>query len=702
MADPVDVSGHEKVNILLVDDEPAGLVTLQAVLGDLHENLVTATSGREALRHVLASPFAVMIFDINMPEIDGYQLAALVRQRQEHLNTPIIFLTASQADDWQIMQGYEVGAVDFLFKPLNAPVLRSKVAVFVALAKQTQMIKRQSVALRQSERRFRETVAGASVPMMIHDSDGKILEMSKGWTESSGYTIEDTPTRDRWIECALAGSASDGEIFQEGGSVGGDPGRERVVRTRDGVRRVWEFFTTPVAPVDGTKQSFLSVAKDLTERLAFEERLRYLATHDPLTRIANRDLLCDRLKHAISRLSWQKRLVAVLFLDLDRFKRVNDMLGHRVGDHLLTAVAERLNGVLRGGDSIARLGGDEFALVLADIGNANDVAVVADKVLAALSKPFLMEQHELVITGSIGVSVCPSDGDNVETLLLNADTAMYQAKAQGRNNYQFYSASMNTAAQRRLDLEIALRKAITHQEFELVYQPILCLKSRQVTGMEALVRWYRPEVGRVAPLDFIPVAEETGLIVPLGEWILQAACRQVQAWRKAGWSAAHVAVNLSPRQFQQADLLASMLGIMEQEGTVPASLGIEITESAVFADTQGAKATLRALSGMGVEIALDDFGTGYSSLTYLKDLPITTLKIDQSFVRNIGDDPGAAAISSAIIALAHNLKLLVVAEGVELEEQRAFLQTKQCDRVQGYLFSKPLSVADATAFLKLN
>ena len=435
--------------------------------------------------------------------------------------------------------------------------------------------------------------------------------------------------------------------------------------------------------------------KAITERT--QANLYRLAHFDALTGLPNRLLFLDRLSQMMAQANRNERLVAIMLLDLDRFKAINDTLGHTMGDLLLKGVAERLAGCVRGDDTVARLGGDEFIVLLPEIRYIEDAATVARKILNALAQPFPLDGHEIFIGTSIGIALYPFD-EELNALLRNADTAMYEAKQQGGNNYQFYSAEMNTASLKHLSLEGALRRALERGEFELHYQPQIDLTRGEIVGVEALVRWRHPDLGLLGPMEFIPLAEENGLIVPIGEWVLRTACAQVRAWQEAGLRPIRVAVNLSARQFYQKDLVGTVARILEQTGLDSRYLELEITESCLMQNTQTTVALLTELSRLGVRFSIDDFGTGYSSLSYLKRFPIDTLKIDRSFVCDIGTDPDDAAIVKAIIALAKSLEMHVIAEGVETPEQLHFLRTHGCNEIQGYLVSRPLP-ADEVARL---
>lgn len=450
-------------------------------------------------------------------------------------------------------------------------------------------------------------------------------------------------------------------------------------------------------------------AHDITERKKneeieriHEEKIEHLAYHDVLTNLPNRALFMDRLGQVLAQGGRENIQAAVLFADLDRFKTINDTLGHVVGDELLRHVATRLREVLREGDTVARLGGDEFVILLPRIQNARDAAQVATKSVAIMSVPFSVHGHELHVSTSLGVSLYPRDGEDAETLLKHADTALYQAKNLGRNQYQFFNPSMNAQAHERLLLENNLRKALERDEFLLHYQPQIDLKTNRITGIEALIRWNHPEMGIIMPQDFIPIAEETGMINDIAEWVLNAACREVSAWQKAGrpGSNVRVAVNLSTRQLQLVGLPDMVNSILKKAELAPEFLELEITESTLMANPDNAIKILSEFHEMGIHITVDDFGTGYSSLAYLKRLPIDRIKVDKSFVRDIPGDPNDVAIVQAILAIAQQLDMHVLAEGVETEVQRSFMLEHGCEEAQGYLFSQPLAAEDCIRFLE--
>jgi len=437
------------------------------------------------------------------------------------------------------------------------------------------------------------------------------------------------------------------------------------------------------------------------ERKRYQQQLEHQANYDALTGLPNRNLLHDRLRQAVYS-QRNPRAIAVVFMDLDHFKFVNDSLGHSVGDKLLKAMGERLRSVLREGDTVGRVGGDEFVLILNDQSNEEVIFRAMQRISAKVAEPIDIEGKELYVTCSAGISLYPQDGPDVDTLLKHADAAMYRAKEHGRNNFQFYTSEMNDRVNERLSLEHALRRALERKEFLLHYQQKTDLRSGTIIGAEALVRWSHPEWGLVRPARFIPLAEETGLIVPLGEWVLREACRQVREWMDAGLKPGVVSVNLSARQFRQEGLVRTVSRVLEETRIDPSQLEFELTESMVMHNVEAAITTLQGLKSLGVGLSVDDFGTGYSSLSYLRQLPVDTLKIDRSFVRDIGagENPDDGVIAQAIISLGHSLRLKVIAEGVETDAQMRFLKRHGCDELQGFLYGEAVAPAEHAKLLE--
>ncbi|MDP2785222.1 MAG: EAL domain-containing protein [Sulfurimicrobium sp.] len=548
--------------------------------------------------------------------------------------------------------------------------------------------------LRLADEVFENSIEG----IIITDAQANILRVNRAFTVITGYSEEETLGRNPSL---LRSDRHDAAFYQgmwasliEYGYWQGEIWNQR----KNGeIYPQWLSLVT-IRNEQGKTNHYLGVFADLSEKKQAEANLHHISNYDALTELPNRHLLEDHLFQVLAEASINNALVAVLYLDLDRFKAINDTFGHAFGDKLLLAVAERLAGNIRSGDTIARFSGDEFAVVLTDVGDQENAALVAGKILNALASPFDLDEHEVFITPSIGIAFYPIDAANKDELIRNADTAMSHAKAQGGNGYRFYGAEMNTMVSQRLSLETSLRHALERKEFLLHYQPQVNLRSGKIIGMEALLRWQHPERGLVSPAEFIPVLEETGLIVAVGEWVLRTACAQNRAWLAAGLPPMRMAVNLSAHQFRQSSLTDVVCRALEDSGLEPELLELEITESIMIQDLQTTLTTLNQLHVIGIQISIDDFGTGYSSLSYLKRLPISKIKIDQSFVRDICADPDDAAIADAVISLGHSLKMQVIAEGVETVEQLDYLRAHGCDEFQGYYFSRPLP---AEAFAEL-
>lgn len=554
-------------------------------------------------------------------------------------------------------------------------------------------------ALSESEERYRK-LFDLSPDGMLIISEGKIVQVNSMCMKMLGASAPETligkPALDIFhSDCRERVTERMRQMQQENGPL---PTQERKLVMLDGAALDVEVAASPFTHQG--KPSVQVVMRDITERKKANERLNYLAQYDSLTGLPNRSLFQDRLEHTLAQAKRSGQSAAMLFIDLDRFKIVNDTLGHAIGDKLLQQVAARLGECTRADDTVGRLGGDEFGVILLDLAKPDDAAVVAQKINDTLARQFDLDGNGTFITASIGITLYPADATDPGTLRMNADAAMYRAKEMGRNTYQFFTQEMNDRAMQRMQMEAAMRRALERSEFVLHYQPKVDLATGTISGIEALLRWAHPETGLVMPAEFIPVLEETGLIIPVGEWVTREACRQIGAWQQAGLKVPPIAVNLSARQFQQKNLEGIVRDILRESGVRAPLLEFEITESMLMNDPDAAVRTLVGLKKAGVTIAVDDFGTGYSSLAYLKRFPLDALKIDRAFITDIVTDPDDAAITLAIISLAHSMKLKVVAEGVETEAQLNFLALHSCDEMQGYYFSRPVAAEELEAMLR--
>lgn len=560
-------------------------------------------------------------------------------------------------------------------------------------------------SLRQSEQLFSKAFHASPDSVMIcRVRDGRILNVNKNFVRLTGYAPPEVidRTHDDIKLWATERDAEHARRLLRGNQAVHN--LELTLVTRSGEHR--DMLVSSEMTEINDENCVLTVARDVTEQKRAEQRMAYLANYDHLTGLPNRTLFRDRLAGAMQRAQRAEHLVGLLYLDLDRFKQVNDSLGHLLGDQLLKQVARRLQRCVRRTDSIAqpdlpeedfgatvaRLGGDEFTIVLDDIRHVDEVTRIAQRIVSTLSEPFDLGGHRVFMGASIGITVYPFDDVDLDNLIRNADAAMYRAKALGRNNFQFYTDDLNANAEERLWLETELRQALERKQFELVYQPKLNLRTNLITGVEALLRWNSPRKGQVFPAEFIPLLEEIGLIVPVGAWVLRTACEQAAAWARAGLDLT-MAVNLSARQFHDVGLMQTIRSVLDETGLPASQLELEVTESLLMEDSARSQASLTCIKQMGIHISVDDFGTGYSSLAYLKRFPLDTLKIDRSFVKDLGVDQDGTAIVRAVIALARSLRLTVVAEGVETVGQLGFLREALCEQAQGYFISRPMGAA---------
>lgn len=675
--------------ILVVDDDDGQRLLASAALRQGGFAVAEAGDGEQALAAFQREQPDIVLLDVVMPGLDGFAVCEALRQLPGGHYCPIVMVTGLD-DVESIERAYEVGATDFITKPIQWLVLHHRVRYILRANQTEETMRKLSWAIEQNP-----------ISILITDTQGVIEYANPKFGQVSGYSLEEICGNTPYFLQTNTSSAEEYQRLQQAIATGGVWQGELCNRRKDG-----EFFweaahVSAVRNQSGAITHFIWLREDITARKQTEERIRFLAHYDHLTQLPNRAMLQERLRGAIETTRSRSRVLAVMVLDLDQFKRINDSLGHRVGDLVLRKTAHRLQESLRHSDDVgiarpetplpqdmlARLGGDEFGILLTEVSHADDLAQIARRILAALAKPFAIEDNEIFIGCSIGIALFPHDGTDMESLLKNADTALHHAKDLGRNNYQLYSDGMNISAVQRMTLENRLHKALGNQELSLHYQPQVALESGCIVGVEALLRWSNPELGMVPPLDFISIAEETGLIVPIGEWVLRTACNQARAWRKEGLPTLRMAVNLSARQLADPRFPERVAKILAETGLSPTLLEFEITETLLMkADVLN---ILKALKQLGIQLSIDDFGTGYSNLAYLRRFPIDRLKIDQSFVRDIRHGKDQDAIAATIVAMARGLRLGVVAEGVETDVQLEFLRELRCDEIQGYYFSHP-------------
>jgi diguanylate cyclase (GGDEF)-like protein/PAS domain S-box-containing protein len=653
---------------------------------------VTGEDKRSLLR---TDGIAAILIDLFLPDSVGIETFDRLIQAAPQI--PILVLVDARHEDLARL-AVERGAQDYLLKDrLDAYVLPKALG---------SMVERAAYAEALFEEKERAQVTLDSIGDAVVSTDmhctvtylNAVAEVLTGWSrhEAEGRSLEEVfPIIDATTREPVSNPMA--LAMRENKTVCLAP--NCILVRRDGVEAAIEDSAAPIHDRRGRVTGAVMVFHDVSTTRALSLRMSFLAQHDSLTDLPNRALLNDRLGQGLALAHRHRKKLALLFLDIDRFKNINDSLGHDIGDRLLKAVAQRLLGCVRGSDTVSRVGGDEFVILLSEVAHAEDAAVCAEKVLLTLSAPHCIEQHNLQLTASIGIVTYPEDGTDAKALLKHADFAMYHAKECGRNNFQFFQPEMNARALERRSLENGLRHAIPRGEFVLHYQPILNLQTGVISGAEALIRWNHPHRGLVPPTQFIPSAEESGFIVPIGEWVLREACRQTRRWEDAGLPRLRMAVNVSTVELRDKNFVARLLAVLQETGVEPGCLELELTETFLMQDSASTAVVLRALKETGVQLALDDFGTGYSSLSHLRHFPIDTLKIDQGFVRNLASNADDASIVSALISMGRNLRMRVVAEGVETPEQTAFLQMQQCPEAQGFWFSPAVT---AEAFSKLS
>ncbi|TAM45448.1 MAG: EAL domain-containing protein [Gammaproteobacteria bacterium] len=737
--------------LLLVDDDAVDRMTCRRALtrhmsGEFE--LIEADTGEEGLRLVRTEKPHCILLDYKLPDLNGLEFLEQLSKAENGRLPPIVMLTGTD-DATVAVEAMKRGARDYLVKQADQPGVELIPAVVRRVLREQDMMEEKlqlEDELRRAGERYRNIVEQIPVItyVMALDEFGTLLYISPQirvlgysadeWLVSPQRRLDQIHHADRigFLQ-KLAASRADGADFSceyrllaRSGFARWFRDNASIVRDESGKPLYLEGVMMDISENKRVEEELLAhssrleklvaartteleqanerLRQELAERMQAQAHLDYIAYHDHLTGLPNRLLFCDRLEHAMSQANRREQFVALFLLDLDHFKQVNDSLGHSMGDVLLKDVAQRLKSCVRESDTVARLGGDEFAIVLEGLSHIDEAAGIAQKIVDTFAQPIGVDGHELLVSMSIGITIYPFDDDNIEDLMRDADTALYRAKDTGRNGYQFYQADMTTATMEHLSLRTELHHALAREEFVLHYQPVVNLRSGDICGVEALLRWRHPTRGLVSPGEFIPVLEQTGLIVPATEWTLRQGCREFAAVQALGVPSLHLAanigVNVFNRRMRKPEFTRTLARILEETGVKPGNLTLEITESTLMEDTENARLTLGELKALGVHIAIDDFGVGYSSLSYLRRFPIDVLKIDREFIREIGVKPDATSLVRSIVEMGHTLAMTVVAEGVETAEQLRILRECGCDQMQGFLFSKPLPLDALRQLLK--
>jgi len=691
-----------KEKVIIVDDNKVNREVIRTHLSYHNYIVVGVEDGEKALKKCAEEDFDIIILDLMMPVMSGYEFCEIIRSDERYSDIPIIIVTAKGTTE-DLVYGFSIGADDYISKPFNKDELISRVNSLLNRKKMKLELKNTISEMKCMENRYSTVVS--NTPIVVYsaaiDASPKFTFISPRIEEWTGYSPEEICNSTVLWEKLIHPKDKESLIrkLKSKNNKSQNISFKYRLWSKDGSYRWVQDQATKQWDVSGDVVNISGAMVDITDCKRAEETIESLAYYDSLTELPNRRLLNDRLVQELSRAKRNKEKLAVLFIDLDRFKTINDTLGHHAGDWLLRSVAERLKLCLRKCDTIGRLGGDEFVVILSQINRPENATKFAIRILESIKKPFNISNHKFYITTSIGIAIYPDDGDDENILLKNADIAMYRAKEHGKNTYILYTTAMHADILKFIELEGYIREAIEQKQFTIAYQPKVDINTNQVTGVEALIRWNHPKMGFISPEKFIPIAEETGLIIEIGSWILQAACEQNKKWQEDGYAPIRMAVNLSVRQLYADNLVNTIEKILEKTGLETKWLELEITESDVMENSDIAIDILKRISRMGIQISLDDFGTGYSSLSYLKNLPINTVKIDRSFVSNISCDRSDTEIATAIIAMSHALDLKVIAEGVETLEQMEVLMKIKCDEIQGYLFSRPLPAEEVVSLI---
>jgi len=690
--------------LLVVDDDETFLLMIRKVMEKTGIVVLTCTNGEDALDVYEDVNPDMVLLDIHLPNTNGIEVCRKLRATSNDWTLPILLMT-SGSDRNSIDQGFEAGATDFILKPIDWSLFSHRVEYLVSASRAMNELETNRASLTTAQRMAR-------IGSFTYDIESD----QSHWSNELYSILGLDPERQRADADLFASLIHPGDreqvasVINEALNTSKSYSTDHRLHLQNGdVRHV--RHSGEVAENRHGDQIVTGVLQDTTNHARAIDQIRYLANFDGLTGLTNRRQFNTRLMDTLTHARINKSLVAVMVVDVDRFKNINDTLGHTAGDQILQVVAGRVSKQVRSSDcvghlegeelraEVARVGGDEFTLMLPRVSHPTDAGRVAQRILESVPEPITINDQDVTLRASIGIAIYPIDGEDAETLVAHADRAMSHAKRQGGNSFQYYTESLNATSLRRIVLEAKLREAVDHDRLHVVYQPKYSLRTGDVIGMEALVRWFEPDLGFVPPDEFIPLAEEIGCISKIGRWVLHEACRQNKAWQNAGLATVPVAVNVSSRQFSDTDLVQVVSEVLDQTQLEPRWLELEITESAMVVDADATTEVLAQIRRLGIRVSLDDFGTGFSSLSYLRRLPLDTLKIDRSFVMDLPDDPDARGIVGAIIAMAHVLGLHVIAEGVETEPQRDFLRSIECDEMQGYLFSKPVAAEEFAQFL---
>ncbi|MBS1228941.1 MAG: response regulator receiver modulated diguanylate cyclase/phosphodiesterase with sensor(s) [Proteobacteria bacterium] len=705
--DTFDIAQHadpdHPASLLVVDDVPENIHELLEALKDDYRIMV-ANSGAKAIELVQgASPPDLVLLDIVMPGMNGYEVCRRIKATTAGNRIPVIFVTVVDATQ-QKVRGFDIGAADYITKPFDIDEVRARVRTHLELSRLQrfleQLVAQRTALLNKSEEKYRILADYSPNWEYWVAPDGSYLYVSPACIDESGYSPEDFFADPGLMEKIIHPDDLAAWKAQGPAAASADPTPLIFrIRAKDGSERWIEQVCRTVLDADGKSLGQRGSHHDISARRDAEERLDFFINRDPLTGLPNRSLFRELLEHTLQRAERDQTQFSLLFIDLDNFKTINESLGHSLGDQLLIEAGKRLKEQLPDIDAIARIGGDEFNIILNHSEGMPWIDLAAQRMIDALAKPFELGGHSVYVGASIGIALYPNDGDDAETLQSNADAALHQAKLNGRGILRFFSSEMTSRAKERLTLEADLRRAVERDELRLHYQPQADLISGEIVGVEALVRWQHPLRGLIGPGDFIPLAEENGYVVALGDWVLRTACRQLRRWADAGLQLRRIAVNVSPIQLSRGRLLETVNAALQETGIAPQQLVLEITESCIMADREQSFRVLAELRAIGVRLSIDDFGTGYSSLAYLQQLEVHELKVDMAFVRDMTSNNGNASIVKAVIALGHSLNLEVIAEGVETPGQARHLRSLQCDVMQGYLVSRPLPADAMTDFL---